>query len=126
MITIHSQGKLTLINAERISVLEIDGFSIVAKLVDDDQPHILGIYNNQEDCKKVMAWLAASLSVANDNKALTMPTAEVVANLNYRPIAEKIIVQAEKLKAEKEKCDDVSWAPAFEDFLKKFRGGGSQ
>ena len=120
MVSILSQDRQNIINAEATERISVDGKVVYAHTFGGAVIEI-GKYDKPESLAKVMVYIAFSMATANEKggKTVVMPSENTI--INDKAIAENYI----KVFLEKKQAGQatVDLSPELKDFLEKMKGG---
>lgn len=120
MVSILSQDRQNIINAEATERISVDGMVVYAHTFGGAVIEI-GKYDKPESLAKVMVYIAFSMATANEKggKTVVMPSENTI--INDKAIAENYIKAFLEKKQAGQATVDLS--PELKDFLEKMKGG---
>ena len=116
MINIISQDRRTIVNAESIEKIEVDGGVIFATTINGGVTE-LGRYQEKASLEKVMDYIALSMAGAVGGKAIIMPTEDAVKKSHKT--FKSFLKDLEAKKTE----TTVKLTPEAKEALDKLKGG---
>lgn len=123
MVSILSQDRQNIINAESTERISIDGGAVYAHTFGGAVIEI-GKYDKPESLAKVMVYIAFSMATANEKggKTVVMPSENTI--INDKAIAENYIKAFFEKKQAGQATVDLS--PELKDFLERMKGGDGE
>lgn len=120
MVSILSQDRQNIINAEATERISVDGKVVYAHTFGGAVIEI-GKYDKPESLAKVMVYIAFSMATANEKggKTVVMPSENTI--INDKAIAENYIKAFLEKKQAGQATVDLS--PELKDFLERMKGG---